>query len=114
VPGIVTLARRSSVKYMVSVSLLDGLSTCWLERMEKVVVATFGSPSAVRAWARCTTHRPTCACIGETSQHAAMLSGFGEIYAPSQPSLVEWAEATVKAVLTKFNHSADAYQQLAI
>ncbi|CAK9030424.1 unnamed protein product [Durusdinium trenchii] len=35
-----------------------------LALMEETSIATFGSPSAVRAWSKVTPHRPLCACIG--------------------------------------------------
>lgn len=42
-----------------------------LALMADTDVATFGSPSAVRAWAQHCSRRPSCACIGGTSRAAA-------------------------------------------
>eukprot|EP00913_Durusdinium_trenchii_P020320 g19090.t1 len=69
-----------------------------LALMEETSIATFGSPSAVRAWSKVTPHRPLCACIGGTSQAAAEAEGFTHIFAPERPGISGWAEVTVTAV----------------
>lgn len=66
--------------------------------MEGTQVATFGSPSAVRAWAAHSPNRPIAACIGGTSQRAAENQGFTQIVAPSKPGVEGWAKVTAEAV----------------
>ncbi|CAJ1354163.1 unnamed protein product, partial [Effrenium voratum] len=53
-----------------------------LALMESAQVATFGSPSAVRAWSKVTSARPSAACIGGTSRDAAEGENFQRIYSP--------------------------------
>lgn len=69
-----------------------------LEEMEMADIATFGSPSAVKAWAKHCVSRPIAACIGETSQVAAKASGFDVAFAPGSPGIEGWAEVTVEAI----------------
>lgn len=69
-----------------------------LALMDTTDVATFGSPSAVRAWADASRQRPLAACIGHTSRTAAEAAGFANIYAPEQPGIAGWAEATMSAI----------------
>ncbi|CAE8599096.1 unnamed protein product, partial [Polarella glacialis] len=69
-----------------------------LALMGSTDVATFGSPSAVRAWTEVTHCRPLAACIGDTSRVAAEDSGFDRIYAPNKPGISGWAEVTVAAI----------------
>eukprot|EP00434_Breviolum_minutum_P005583 symbB.v1.2.004923.t1/scaffold281.1/size241006/4 len=69
-----------------------------LAQMQQANIATFGSPSAVRAWAQVTKHRPLAACIGGTSREAAEVEGFQRIYAPEKPGIAGWAEVTVDAL----------------
>lgn len=69
-----------------------------LALMEQSAVATFGSPSAVRAWAQATEKRPIAACIGGTSRDAAEEAGFDQILCPEKPGIPGWAEVTVQAI----------------
>ncbi|CAE6930529.1 UROS [Symbiodinium sp. CCMP2456] len=69
-----------------------------LALMEQSSVATFGSPSAVRAWAQATETRPIAACIGGTSRDAAEEAGFDQILCPEKPGIPGWAEVTVQAI----------------
>mmetsp|Transcript_43636 Transcript_43636/g.89115 ORF Transcript_43636/g.89115 Transcript_43636/m.89115 type:complete len:282 (+) Transcript_43636:54-899(+) len=69
-----------------------------LALMEKAQIATFGSPSAVKAWSQATKHRPLAACIGQTSHDAAKAAGFERIYSPEKPGIPGWAQVTVEAL----------------
>lgn len=70
-----------------------------LASMDTTRVATFGSPSAVKAWSAHTHQRPFAACIGGTSRAAAEEAGFQRILAPAKPGLDGWAGCVEAAVL---------------
>lgn len=61
-------------------------------------VATFGSPSAVKAWAQHTAARPIAACIGDTSRKTAEAYAFRRILAPKEPGVDSWADVVVQAM----------------
>ncbi len=65
-------------------------------------VVTFGSPSAIRAWASLVGRKAGvyCCCIGGTSHDACLRNGFDEtrILSPEKPGIEGWAE-TVKLAI---------------
>lgn len=69
-----------------------------LALMGGTAVVTFGSPSAVRSWAKHTPSRPIAACIGGSSEEAAKKLGFPRILAPEKPGVQGWAEVSAAAV----------------
>mmetsp|Transcript_93884 Transcript_93884/g.265205 ORF Transcript_93884/g.265205 Transcript_93884/m.265205 type:complete len:344 (+) Transcript_93884:46-1077(+) len=73
--------------------------------MEEVAIATFGSPSAVKAWAHhCRRGQAVAACIGGTSRKAAETEGFARVLAPEQPGMEGWASVVVAAVRELLGH----------
>eukprot|EP00419_Tripos_fusus_P037941 CAMPEP_0172762930 /NCGR_PEP_ID=MMETSP1074-20121228/174420_1 /TAXON_ID=2916 /ORGANISM="Ceratium fusus, Strain PA161109" /LENGTH=280 /DNA_ID=CAMNT_0013597409 /DNA_START=129 /DNA_END=971 /DNA_ORIENTATION=- len=78
-----------------------------LTLMRRTDVATFGSPSAVKAWMSHAAKHPVAACIGGTSRDAALAANFPHIYSPSKPGIAGWADATLAAVraLNSFSSS---------
>jgi len=79
-----------------------------LALMANTDIVTFGSPSAVKAWAKHSSRRPPCACIGGTSRTAAEAAGFSEIFSPESPGVPGWAEVTVAAVRAKLREAPAA------
>lgn len=73
-----------------------------LKLMAETHVATFGSPSAVRAWAAHSSSRPVAACIGDTTAEEAKAVGFRRIHAPAKPGVSEWAQVTAVAAHEMF------------
>lgn len=77
---------------------VQSLSEDTLALMATVDIVTFGSPSAVKAWAKHSASRPICACIGETSRKAAEVADFKQIFAPTEPGLDSWADVVLQSV----------------
>jgi uroporphyrinogen-III synthase len=77
----------------------------------QAAVATFGSPSAVKAWAAqrgTEAHSALAACIGETSATACRAAGWSEaaVFWPEKPGMEGWVKA-VEATLQKAPQPAD-------
>ena len=62
------------------------------QRARGAAVVSFGSPSAVRAWAERAGTSAVAACIGETSAAAARKAGFARVLCPESPGVAAWAE----------------------
>jgi uroporphyrinogen-III synthase len=77
----------------------------------QAAVATFGSPSAVKAWAAqrgTEAHSALAACIGETSATACRAAGWSEaaVFWPEKPGMKGWVKA-IEAALQKAPQPAD-------
>jgi len=87
------------------INTYDTVTASWLddqrESSERVQVACFASPSAVKGWLKNTEHntRVFAACIGETSASACKELGWKDeqIFFPEAPGLEGWIEAIQKA-----------------
>ena len=87
------------------INTYDTVTASWVddqrESSEKVQVACFASPSAVKGWLQNTEQntRVYAACIGETSASACKELGWkdGQIFFPEAPGLEGWVEAIQKA-----------------
>jgi uroporphyrinogen-III synthase len=83
----------------------DTVTAAWeddqRESSERVQVACFGSPSAVKGWLKNTKQntRVFAACIGHTSASACKELGWkdDQIFFPEAPGLEGWVEAIQKA-----------------
>jgi len=83
-----------------NVHRLDSYTTLpadWSDDDAKIVasarIVTFGSPSAVRVWAkRASVDSPIAVCIGGTSARACKEAGFAHIVYPEKPGVDTWAE----------------------
>jgi len=69
---------------------------------EGASVVTFGSPSAIRAWASLVGRKQDvyCCCIGGTSHDACLRNGFEEtmVFSPEKPGLDGWAKTVARAI----------------
>eukprot|EP00927_Polykrikos_kofoidii_P041307 TRINITY_DN35219_c0_g2_i1.p1 TRINITY_DN35219_c0_g2~~TRINITY_DN35219_c0_g2_i1.p1 ORF type:complete len:336 (-),score=31.55 TRINITY_DN35219_c0_g2_i1:182-1189(-) len=80
--------------------------------MGETDIATFGSPSSVKAWA---AHAPVppsvgraiAVCIGGTSYLAADAAGFRCVFAPTRPGIDGWADSVLQALLQLSAERAD-------
>jgi len=75
----------------------------WTEEDEKLAasarIVTFGSPSAVRVWAkRAPVDTPIAVCIGGTSARACESAGFARIEFPSNPGVENWANEVLRVL----------------
>lgn len=65
-------------------------------------VATFASPTAVRAWMELVAEPRkwdgAAACIGSTSANAASKAGLQKIYHPESPGIEGWVESIMEAL----------------
>jgi uroporphyrinogen-III synthase len=65
-------------------------------------VATFASPTAVRAWMELVAEPRNwdgaAACIGSTSANAASKAGLQKIYHPESPGIEGWVESIMEAL----------------
>ena len=88
------------------INTYDTVTATWAddqkESSNKVQVACFASPSAVKGWLQNTEEntRVLAACIGETSATACKELGWNEnqIFFPEAPGLEGWVEAIQRAV----------------
>uniref|UniRef100_A0A7S3Z567 Uroporphyrinogen-III synthase n=1 Tax=Lotharella globosa TaxID=91324 RepID=A0A7S3Z567_9EUKA len=75
----------------------------WTDEDSKVAanakVVTFGSPSAVKVWAkRAPVDSPIAVCIGGTSAKACKAAGFVNIRHPEKPGVATWAEEVFRVL----------------
>lgn len=80
-----------------------GLDPAQVDLALAAPVATFASPTAVRAWVELVACRPgkwsgAAACIGSTSAVAARKAGLSKVYFPDKPGLEGWVESVLEAL----------------
>lgn len=79
---------------------MDEFDAATLELCRATHIATFASPSAVKAWANIVgvEKQLVVACIGETSATAARKIGFTRVHYPDKPGLDGWMIAVNEAM----------------
>lgn len=83
-----------------STEQVDTFDAATLELCQATHIATFASPSAVKAWANIVgvDEQLVVACIGETSATAARKMGFTRVHYPDKPGLDGWMIAVNEAM----------------
>lgn len=85
-----------------STETVRNLDEAAISEAASVPVATFASPTAVKAWMELVAEpknwNGAAACIGSTSANAARKAGLQKVYHPESPGIEGWVESIMEAL----------------